>query len=672
MSHLPSTLVFSEEHMNYIFNYLNEMYSDRLNNLEKLVSNNSQSLNSLKNEIESLNESLKSIFLVNNYKINNNNSISSNFSDFFQNFIQFSSNQPLKITSKSVENGHKTPTSLKPALKSPKIVPQNPKVMSDEAVKKPHENNNKKVPKEGFKLVSPKITKKPHEKIVQQPTAKKETSTKTTPTAVSKTTPRQNNTERSKTPLNKAKITTLTKEPKEKIEINDQKKAKNTRNYNTNNDSQKIKKEILDFKKLLVKKPARPEKNESIDSKRKEKQQSTSRSVSKEKNYQKTTRSSINKTKPSNDNSQGSANYTSLIKSVNEFLNFPELEAEKNQKKQSQTPLSQTGNKIFGNKTPNTGNSKKKEEKHPFEVPISPMKETSIIAELEKHCDNINKLYDEAVQGGQNSKDNEISFAAKLSNNTSLGKIAEKPDSMERSNDVQDYRKIKEDYAIKVSQSSENQMKNVSETVFRERTESIIRETETSQSHFDETLRNEENEHKIDESINNYKSTKRDDLVEEEENKIERETPNREESENEKGEGKNQFSESNLDGEEKSLNEIEKKEKNEVNSEKNEEILPDNEELLQENEELLPDNQELLQENEELLPEKKEESQQNNKDLDDEEIQKNENNNEKDMSLNENLDERGNDNNNNDEEIDKFLQEEMKMNEGVEEDDDVL
>ena len=119
-----SKVEFTEDHINYIFNYLNEMYSDRLTNLEKLVTSNSESLQSLKKDIDQLNSSLNSMLLLNNYKLNGNNSLSTNFSDFFHNFIQFSNNQPVKIPSKSVENNYKSPKNLKPAIKPIKTQPK--------------------------------------------------------------------------------------------------------------------------------------------------------------------------------------------------------------------------------------------------------------------------------------------------------------------------------------------------------------------------------------------------------------------------------------------------------------------------------------------------------------------------------------------------------------------
>jgi len=146
---------FTEDHINYIFNYLNEMYSDRLTNLEKLVTRNSDSLHSLKQDLDNLNNSLNSLSFLNNYKINTTNSLSSNFSDFFHNFITLNNNnQKLKLQSKSVENGQKTPTNLKPALKTIKTTPKADK-KAEGNLKKPKESNPKQK-KEGFKLVSPK------------------------------------------------------------------------------------------------------------------------------------------------------------------------------------------------------------------------------------------------------------------------------------------------------------------------------------------------------------------------------------------------------------------------------------------------------------------------------------------------------------------------------------
>lgn len=440
----PQTLVFSEEHMNFIFNYLNEMYAARLNSLETLVSRNEKALIALKKEIETLNNSLKSLLSLNNYKFRDDASISQNFSDFFHDFLQFSQQSPLKVgktagnrekseeirktpsetrkyqaetrktpgetrktpaetrktpaeTRKTPENlrnleeNRKTPTNLKPALKFSKKQPSKP----GEIAKKPREIA-------GFKLVSSKNVQKPREpaRIAQFPA--------------------KNPSERSKTPVNTGKIAQKSSKTASTDTKSLQKPAK----------TEKIQRETLDFKKLLVK-----------NSKNKERDAS---SASREKNYQKSTRSSVGKARVSKEIAKND-NYSSLIRSVNEVLNFPELETSRNCEKTEQ---------LLEKSVENHENRENQAE---------------LIEEIEKHCENLNKLYEEAVTGGENNGKN-ASFEESLKKNTSLGKIIEKRDSSEMENSL--FAKEKANYRIKIN-SDEETRENLAKTsgVFEENRE---------------------------------------------------------------------------------------------------------------------------------------------------------------------------------------------------------
>lgn len=480
-------LDFTEDHINYIFNYLNEMYSDRLNNLEKLVTRNSESLHSLKQDLDNLNNSLSSLSFLNNYKINTANSLSSNFSDFFHNFITINNNNPnqnLKTQSKSVENGLKTPTNLKPALKSIKTTPK--------AEKKPESNTSKlketpkPLKKEGFKLVSPKVKKQEPTEKEKVPTHKKSESTANAKNFSSLKTPlitptSQSNQNRQKTPIQKHPPNKVIRKPS--VDSNHEKDKKKETNNNGNNT--KIQKEILDFKKLLVKKPNKvpnsARNNTSQNESKNHGKLDTSRSVSKDKSYQKATRSSVSKRRPSKETSPNqTVNYSSLIKSVNEFLDFPEMEAKPGEKNKISVSNSKKDAAKINKDAKSPKNIKKtdiqkkdinspkfSEEKNNSNYENNEIKVengNSIIKGLEKHCDNINKLYEE-VLNVPSGKDMESSSKndETLTKNTSLAKIVEKRDSaldME-SDEKKEYfspqHLIKQDnYKVKVLSYQEN------------------------------------------------------------------------------------------------------------------------------------------------------------------------------------------------------------------------
>ena len=101
-------------------------------------------------------------------------------------------------------------------------------------------------------------------------------------------------------------------------------------------------------------------------------------------------------------------------------------------------------------------------------------KEGFIIDELEKHCENLNKLYEEALT---TPKDNDNSCNEALTKNTSLGKFLEKSDtnvefedSSERKEyySPQNFKKIDNNYQIKVMSYPENKFKGENNEGFPE------------------------------------------------------------------------------------------------------------------------------------------------------------------------------------------------------------
>ena len=218
----------------------------------------------------------------------------------------------------------------------------------------------------------------------------------------------------------------------------------------------------------------------------------TSRSVSKDKSYQKTTdksyqkatRSSVSKRRPSKETSPNqTVNYSSLIKSVNEFLDFPELEAKPGDKNKISVSNSKKDASNINKDAKSPKNIKKNEiQKKDINSPkfseeknnnnsenhenneVKVENGNSIIKGLEKHCDNINKLYEE-VLNVPSGKDMESSSKndETLTKNTSLAKIVEKRDSVldMESDEKKEYfspqHLIKQDnYQVKVLSYQEN------------------------------------------------------------------------------------------------------------------------------------------------------------------------------------------------------------------------
>lgn len=123
----------SQEQLNRIFLYLDGMYSTRLDNLDNLARKNANSLSSIKVQIENLTKTVNSLFVSQNYKLNNE-SLTSNFSDFFKTVI-------------------KEPDLLEKTILLPKVKKTSPSKNTINVEKKSKIGHNNNV----TKLVSPKI-----------------------------------------------------------------------------------------------------------------------------------------------------------------------------------------------------------------------------------------------------------------------------------------------------------------------------------------------------------------------------------------------------------------------------------------------------------------------------------------------------------------------------------
>lgn len=98
----------SQEQLNRIFLYLDGMYSTRLDSLDNLARKNANSLSLIKVQIENLTKSVNSLFVSQNYKLNNG-SLTTNFSDFFKTVIK----EPNLLGKTTLPSAIKKPSSSK-------------------------------------------------------------------------------------------------------------------------------------------------------------------------------------------------------------------------------------------------------------------------------------------------------------------------------------------------------------------------------------------------------------------------------------------------------------------------------------------------------------------------------------------------------------------------------